>query len=112
MISEAGLHEAEIRLDPVDCRRKMAGWSLMRFALTWLLCAACTLSAAQSLPFPRTLAQWQESPVPSPSDQAAYAIWSYAANYSPLHWHVRLESSQPVVELAGSAPPPLSPTPT
>lgn len=64
-------------------------WLLTRCpvaVLCWIAIAFSTHAA--ELAYPTEVARWQEVTVPNPSDQAAFAVWLYSANYSPYEWRV------------------------
>lgn len=63
------------------------------FLFVSLLTLALAADAVESS-YPRDLMQWKEIGIPPNADQAARAIWDYAANYSRHEWRVYVEDGK------------------
>jgi hypothetical protein len=54
--------------------------------------------------YPQDVTRWQEVVVPPKTDEAAYMVWSYAANYSEREWDVFTKNGQPRAQLCVKGP--------
>jgi hypothetical protein len=77
---------------------------MRRILFTIALLAFLHMALADDTKYPREIARWQQISVPAKTDQGAFMVWSYAANYSPSEWRVFEDRGQACAELTTEKP--------
>jgi hypothetical protein len=61
----------------------------------------CAVEAGcPATPYPSRVEEWVAPPVPSRADRGAYAVWSFASNYSECQWRVSAREGVVTAQLA------------